>query len=87
MVGIESEGIKDSKLGFKTGDISVKDLNPDIGAVIVGMDHDMCYYKISKAVAYLIHGVDVKFISTNPDGSFPDGDVRDLYSQSLKDCY
>jgi ribonucleotide monophosphatase NagD (HAD superfamily) len=73
--GIEAEGLEDARLGYSPGSITRASLNPDIGAVVVGLDRNLCYYKVSKAVAYIKYGEDVKFVSTNPDGSFPDGDV------------
>jgi 4-nitrophenyl phosphatase len=50
------------------------------------MDKQVCYYKLSKAVAYLLHGKDVKFVSTNPDSSFPDGDVTLIGGGALAHC-
>jgi len=45
--------------------------DPDVGAVVCGLDLSINYTKLSKAYQYLLHDPSVHFIVTNEDSTFP----------------
>ncbi|GLB39616.1 putative 4-nitrophenylphosphatase [Lyophyllum shimeji] len=48
--------------------------DPDVAAVVCGLDTKMTYTKISKAFQYLTRNPDCQFIATNTDSTFPSAD-------------
>ena len=50
------------------GDI---DLDPDVGAVVVGFDPDFDYAKLLKASCYLLRDPNCLFLATNMDEKYP----------------
>lgn len=69
--GLEPLGLDDGDKPFTFGDLSKADLDPEVGAVIVGFDRKMNYRKLATATLYLQNPA-VLFISTNRDRTFPD---------------
>ena len=66
-VGIRCCGLEDNN----KKDIHVlRTMNPSIGTVIVGLDRDINYVKLSRAAAY-IRDQQCMFVATNTDGSYP----------------
>lgn len=49
-------------------DCSVGELDPEVGAVIMGLDTALNYYKLSKAFRYIMEN-DCLFIATNTDAN------------------
>lgn len=49
-------------------------LDPDVAAVVCGLDTQMNYTKISKAFQYLTRNSDCLFIATNEDSTYPSAD-------------
>jgi 4-nitrophenyl phosphatase len=49
-------------------------LDPDVAAVVCGLDTKMNYTKISKAFQYLTRNSDCLFIATNEDSTYPSAD-------------
>jgi len=49
-------------------------LDPDVAAVVCGLDTQMTYTKISKAFQYLTRNTDCQFIATNEDSTYPSAD-------------
>ncbi|EAU83803.1 p-nitrophenyl phosphatase [Coprinopsis cinerea okayama7 len=45
--------------------------DPDVGAVVCGLDTKINYTKLSKAFQYLLHNQDCLFIATNEDSTYP----------------
>jgi 4-nitrophenyl phosphatase len=83
MSGIEqelaSEGIsylggtspEDNGLSFAPLDLSTFRKDPDVGAVLCGLDTAINYTKLSKAFQYLVGDPEVKFLATNGDTTYP----------------
>jgi 4-nitrophenyl phosphatase len=46
-------------------------LDPDVAAVVCGLDRQVTYTKYSKAFQYLTRNPDCLFIATNEDSTFP----------------
>lgn len=66
-VGIRCSGLEDND----KKDISVlRTMNPSIGTVVVGLDRNINYVKLSRAAAY-IRDQKCAFVATNTDGSYP----------------
>ena len=61
------------KMGtFDATDMAAVAIDPDIKAVVVGMDcAGFCYYKVAFACRCLVENVGCEFISTNPDLRVP----------------
>ncbi|KAF8064922.1 HAD-like domain-containing protein [Lyophyllum atratum] len=49
-------------------------LDPDVAAVVCGLDTQINYTKISKAYQYLTRNPDCQFIATNEDSTYPSAD-------------
>ncbi|KIK96075.1 hypothetical protein PAXRUDRAFT_139268 [Paxillus rubicundulus Ve08.2h10] len=49
-------------------------LDPDVAAVLCGLDLKINYTKLSKAFQYLIRNPDCLFLATNEDSTFPSAD-------------
>ncbi|KAG6889907.1 hypothetical protein C0992_003700 [Termitomyces sp. T32_za158] len=49
-------------------------LDPDVGAVVCGLDTQMNYTKVSKAFQYLTRNRDCMFVATNEDSTYPSAD-------------
>ncbi|KAF8153302.1 p-nitrophenyl phosphatase [Crassisporium funariophilum] len=81
MGGLEEE-LRDEGIAFAGGTdpldntlepFSLTDftLDPDIGAVVCGLDTQINYKKLSKAFQYLTRNPDCLFIATNEDSTYP----------------
>ncbi|KAF0508340.1 p-nitrophenyl phosphatase [Gigaspora margarita] len=66
--GIRHCGFSDNMQTFKSDDI-VSD--PEVGAVICGIDHYVNYTKLAKALHYLKTNSDCIFLVTNDDATYP----------------
>ena len=66
-VGIKCHGMDDNG----ASDIRLlKDMNPAVGTVVVGLDKDVNYIKLSRAASY-IRDRHCSFVATNTDASDP----------------
>ncbi len=45
--------------------------DPDVGAVLCGLDTSVNYTKLSKAFHYLLHAPGCHFLATNEDSTYP----------------
>eukprot|EP01087_Luapelamoeba_hula_P015513 TRINITY_DN4648_c1_g1_i1.p1 TRINITY_DN4648_c1_g1~~TRINITY_DN4648_c1_g1_i1.p1 ORF type:complete len:307 (-),score=61.80 TRINITY_DN4648_c1_g1_i1:187-1107(-) len=52
-------------------DLDTEPLDPDVGAVVVGLDTNLNYRKLAMAKFYLDSRKDSVFVSTNQDSTFP----------------
>ncbi|KAF9531177.1 p-nitrophenyl phosphatase [Crepidotus variabilis] len=52
-------------------DLSQFELDPDVGAVVAGLDTSINYTKLSKAFQYLTRNPGCHFIATNEDSTYP----------------
>ncbi|KAJ1733017.1 hypothetical protein LPJ61_001762 [Coemansia biformis] len=71
-VGIAAIGHED------TDSVSLETLqdvvpNPNVGAVVCGIDYDISYRKLANAHVNLVHNGDCLFIATNDDRTLPGG--------------
>ena len=52
-------------------DLGTFERDPDVGAVVCGLDTKINYTKLSKAYQYLLHDPACHFIATNEDSTYP----------------
>ena len=72
-VGIQYAGgtDPDDRGGVADGDYDTILPDPEIGAVLCGLDQHISYKKLSKALSYLRQDPDVLFLATNLDSTYP----------------
>jgi 4-nitrophenyl phosphatase len=56
---------------FEESDYETIGPDPEIGAVLCGLDQHISYKKLAKALIYLRQSPDVHFIATNTDSTYP----------------
>ena len=66
-VGIKCHGMEDNS---QTDISCLKDMNPDVGTVVVGLDKSVNYVKLSRAASY-IRDYHCPFVATNNDAADP----------------
>ncbi|XP_068618219.1 glycerol-3-phosphate phosphatase-like isoform X2 [Battus philenor] len=69
-VGIEHVGVGPDHVKPDFKSMQLSDLDPEVGAVVVGFDEHVSYPKFMKAATYL-NSEDCLFIATNTDERFP----------------
>ena len=63
---------------FTPFDINAFQHDPDVVAVVCGLDMNINYTKLSKAMQYLLRNKDCLFIATNEDSTYPAGKHGEL---------
>ncbi|KAJ2778037.1 hypothetical protein H4R18_004836 [Coemansia javaensis] len=72
-VGISATGHADSALPIDLDSIRDVRADPDVGAVVCGLDYDISYRKLATAHVNLAENRDCLFIATNDDRTLPGG--------------
>ncbi|KAJ1955473.1 hypothetical protein EC988_001865 [Linderina pennispora] len=71
-VGIRTLGREDTaQIDLST--LNEVEPNPDVGAVVFGIDYEVSYRKLANAHVNLVHNPDCLFIATNDDRTLPGG--------------
>ena len=60
----------DKPLNIEDKDDPINNIDPEVGAAVVGLDPKINYHRIAVTMQYLLNP-DVHFIATNPDSTFP----------------
>jgi len=75
---LKAEGINyvggtdpNERIDFARTDYDALGPNPEIGAVLCGLDQHISYKKLSKALVYLRQSPEVLFLATNLDSTYP----------------
>ncbi|KAH6574396.1 hypothetical protein BASA50_003787 [Batrachochytrium salamandrivorans] len=70
--GIQYIGAQEDNVGVaNVGGLTSFNLDPDVGAVLFGLDLDFNYRKLSKAFTYLKSNPECHFLATNSDLTYP----------------
>lgn len=70
--GIAYRGVEEHAFfPSSTNDVSTFPIDPEIGAVVVGLDTKITYSKVAYALLHLQSNPGCLFVATNPDNTFP----------------
>lgn len=77
--GIPYRGVEEhAYFPSATADVSKFEVDPEIGAIVVGLDTKITYSKVAFALLHLQSNPECLFVATNPDNTFPAGGGRIL---------
>lgn len=77
--GIAYRGVEEhAYFPSSTNDVSSFPVDPEIGAVVVGLDTKITYSKVAYALLHLQSNPGCLLVATNPDNTFPSGGGRIL---------
>jgi len=77
LVGISSRGVEDHSRIINSSQECLdaigypKDVDPNIGAIVVGLDFSVTYLKIAFALRQIQHNPEILFVATNMDDTLP----------------
>lgn len=77
--GIQTRGVEEhAHFPSSFSDVSTIEIDPDIGAIVVGMDIKITYTKMAYALLHLQSNPSCLLVGTNSDNTFPSSNDRVL---------